>query len=243
MSYVLITGASEGIGKAMAYKFASEGHQLILVSRRIDKLNSIKEILEQVYGVDVVVCSADLSEKLAVDELYEKARKYNIILWINNAGVGDYNKVWDADEERIRKLIELNVQAVTTLSLKFVRDNKDKDVTLMNVSSGLGYSLYRNAVAYCASKFYVSAFTEGMAQNLAGEGLPMRVKLLAPGAVLTEFERTATGDSDMDEHEWESTYTPKEMAEAAYRLYCSDKIVSKNEGGYMELQDPLFSYD
>ncbi|MEZ9849587.1 SDR family NAD(P)-dependent oxidoreductase [Vibrio breoganii] len=243
MGYVLVTGASEGIGKAIAYKFARQHHPLILVSRQVDKLNVIKEDIEDRYGIEVIICPADLAVPQAVDEMYDRAMKHEIEVFVNNAGFGDYNRAWDADIDQISKMIDVNVKALTRLSLRFIQDHKKKPVTLINVSSAMGYAIYSDAVAYSATKFYVSAFTEGIAQNLKEGAFPLRVKLLAPGPVTTEFEKNAITKSSMSESEWEGPHTAEEMANFAYRLYASDQIVSLREGETMRIQDPLFGYE
>ncbi len=244
MKYTLITGASAGIGKSTAFKFAKEGHNLILAARREELLNSIKNELISRYGIEAIVKSVDLSENSEVTNFYEEVKQYEIDVFINNAAFGDFNKVWDIDVEKAGKMIDLNVRALTTLSLLYVQDYKDKDATLINISSRAGYSIYQNVVTYCATKFYVSAFTEGIAQNLRDGGYRMRAKLLAPGQVHSEFVKSAVKDTDVEEFEWNDAHTSDEMAEYAYELYKSDQVVSKREqnGIKMMLQGPVFKY-
>lgn len=245
MKYTLITGASAGIGKAMAFTFAANGHNLILVARREKELNQIKNEINSEYGVDVIVKHSDLSEKKSTLDLYEAVKQNYIEVWINNAGYGDYNKAWAADVAKISTMIDLNVRALTTLSLMYMNDYKDEKTQLINVSSGFGYFIFSDAVTYSATKFFVSAFTEGIAQNLKDEGCKMQVKLLAPAAVNTEFEVNAVVSSDFDEHDWKNAHTAEEMAQFTYELYKGDKIVGavNHETHGFELKEPIYPYN
>jgi short-subunit dehydrogenase len=91
MKYTLITGASSGIGKGLAEKFASKRHNLIIAARRTNLLNEIKKELENRYKIDVVVFTVDLSKEQEVEKFYNDVKKYDIELFINNAGFGDLN--------------------------------------------------------------------------------------------------------------------------------------------------------
>ncbi len=112
--------------------------------------------------------------------------------WVNNAGLGNYDSVAQQDLEKINTMLRLNVEALTILSSLFVRDYKDALGTqLINLSSCGGYTIVPTAVTYCATKFYVSTFTEGLAWELIETGAKMRAKVLAPAATQTEFGKKA----------------------------------------------------
>jgi short-subunit dehydrogenase len=91
MKYTLITGASSGIGKALAEKFAKEGHNLIIAARRTNLLNEIKNQLESKYKIDVIVFTTDLSNSDQIKKFYQDVKKYQLEIFINNAGFGDQN--------------------------------------------------------------------------------------------------------------------------------------------------------
>ena len=98
---------------------------------------------------------------------------------MNNAGFGNYDSVAQQDLEKINTMLRLNVEALTILSSLFVRDYKDALGTqLINLSSCGGYTIVPTAVTYCATKFYVSTFTEGVAWELIESGAKMRAKVL-----------------------------------------------------------------
>ncbi len=228
MKYTLITGASSGIGKAMAYKFANEKHNLILVARRIDILRDLQKDIQDNYKVKVVIAQADLSNKKMVEELYEKVKNYDIELWINNAGFGNFNEnIKTYDVEQFENMIDLNVRALTTLTVKFIQDNFDTNYQVMNLSSQVGYKVLGIASTYSATKFYVSAFTEGIDEQLKIQGSNMRAKILAPGATKSEFQDIALKGSKINKDDIENSLgkvrkSAEELADNAYELYKSD---------------------
>ncbi|WP_193161629.1 SDR family NAD(P)-dependent oxidoreductase [Microbulbifer hainanensis] len=244
MKYFLITGASAGIGRAMAEVFARNGHNLIIVARSEDELKSLKGELEAEYGITVEVIPCDLAEPGAGHKLYEQCRQYELEGMINNAGFGDFSLAWDMDKQKADAMLNLNVHALTELSLDFLHDYKDTDATLINVASIGGYKMFPTAVTYCATKFYVAAFTEGVAHDLQDENKPMRAKVLAPAATRTDFFEKAytnAGLESEDEEKRDEYFPPEKLAEYAYELYQSDKVVGYvGDKFQFELRDPMF---
>lgn len=187
MQYTAITGASAGIGKSLAYKFAAKGHNLIITARREAELAAIKADIKQQFDVDVVVYVSDLSQTGQAAELYKQLSEYDVNVLINNAGFGDFSMPWEMSIDKADNMIDLNIKALTDLSLRYMHDRVDDEVTLINVSSVGGYNQFTPAVTYCATKFYVSSFTEGLATAAKSAGKPFRAKVLAPGATESEF--------------------------------------------------------
>ncbi len=245
--YTVITGASSGIGYETAKAFAGRGKNLVIVARRKDNLEMLKkEIVEERPDVDVVIRSTDLSVSENVYQLYEGLRDCEIETWVNNAGFGNYDSVADQDLGKIGAMLHLNIEALTILSSLFVRDYKEVDGTqLINVSSCGGYTIVPTAVAYCAAKFYVSTFTEGLAWELKETGAKMKAKVLAPAATKTEFGMVANNVSEYDYDKSFGTYhTGKQMAGFLLELYDSEKVVGlvDRESFSFRLADPLFPY-
>lgn len=243
--YVVITGASSGIGYQAAKVFARRGKNLVIAARRRDRLEQLKGELRQRYpGLDVVIREMDLSVPENVPEFYEGLAGYPLETWINNAGFGCYSNIADQDLEKIRRMLRLHVEAVTVLSTLFVRDYRDTPGTqLINVSSCGGYTIVPGAVTYCASKFYIGAFTEGLARELAAMGSPLRAKVLAPAATKTEFGKIANGVEEYDyDQRFGAYHTSRQVAEFLLRLYDSDKTVGlvDRETLRFRLCDPLF---
>lgn len=241
--YTLITGASAGIGRAIAGKFAARGHNLILVARRIDLLEAIKAELERNHEIEVLVFEADLAANNAGAALYERLSEFDVRTMINNAGFGDFDFAWDMDLEKADRMLALNVEALTQLSLRFTRDNRERKATLINVASTGGYSVYRTAVTYCATKFFVSSLTEGIAHELAMENKPMRAKVLAPAGTATDFFDKANdqvaGSADTSRY-----IAPEGLADYAYQLFESESVVGIVDPATqtLSLRDPIFNF-
>ncbi|OWA35257.1 oxidoreductase [Saccharibacillus sp. O16] len=247
MKYTVITGASSGIGYETALAFAARGKNLILAARRTEELEQLKQQIASIdSSLDVVIRSVDLSIAQNVYEFYESLWEYDLETWINNAGFGNFASVGDQHLPRIEQMIHLNIEALTILSSLYVRDYAEKEGTqILNISSGGGYTIVANAVTYCATKFYVSAFTEGLAQELKGKGLPMQAKVLAPAATETEFAQHALNVKEFSyDKSVPKFHTAKEMAGFLLDLYDSEKVVGIVDGLTYEfkLQDPIFPY-
>jgi len=165
--YIAITGASSGIGAAAAKAFARRGENLILVARRGELLENLKSEIAKFADVEVVIELCDLSKQENVLALWRNLEKFELKALINNAGFGDYNKVGEQNLEKVTQMINLNIISLVTLSTLFTKKYKDKDTQLINISSIGGYKIVPNAVTYCASKFFVSAFSEGLYHELA----------------------------------------------------------------------------
>jgi len=245
MKYALITGASAGIGKALSYKFAEKGHNIIITARRVNELGNTKKDIESRFKVNVIVKTGDLAEDGAASRLYDDLKRYDINILINNAGFGDFCMPWEINLEKANRMLNLNVKALTELSLKFVRDHVEEDATLINVSSVGGYYLFPIAVSYCATKFYVSSFTEGIAAAVKTEGKKLRAKVLAPGPTESEFLIAASRDAVVNGKDFftdkNAFITAERLADYTYRLYESDKVVGIVDGEKkLILKDPVF---
>ncbi|KQL44000.1 oxidoreductase [Brevibacillus choshinensis] len=247
MKYTVITGASSGIGYETALAFAARGKNLIIAARRTEELEKLKSKVANINpDLDVVIRTVDLSVTANVYEFYESLQDYQIETWINNAGSGSFASVGEQNLNKVTTMLHLNIEALTVLSSLYVRDYADVEGTqIINISSGGGYQIVGNSVAYCATKFYVSAFTEGFAQELKEKGASIQVKVLAPAATETEFIKSAL---DLDEFNYEGLvpkfHTAKEMAGFMLDLYDGDKVVGiVNVKTYdFELRDPIYPY-
>ncbi|KIL22766.1 hypothetical protein B4134_0429 [Bacillus safensis] len=247
MGYTVITGASSGIGYEAALAFAARGENLILAARRLDKLQELKmKIHDQYPDIKVVIQSVDLTNKEQVYSFYESLSDYELDTFINNAGFGHFGSIGEQDLSKIGDMLHLNIEALTILSTLFVRDYEQVEgAQLINISSRAGYTVVGNAVTYSATKFYVSAFTEGLALELKGKGAKLQTKVLAPSATESEFAKRSL---DVDEFEYEGNFkkyhTSKEMAACMLELYDSEKTVGIVDGKTFEfeLKDPIFSH-
>lgn len=245
--YTVITGASSGIGYDAAKAFAARGKNLIVVARRQHHLEALKkEILMKYPTLDIVVKVTDLSVLENVYQLYADLEGYSLETWVNNAGFGNYDSVAHQDLKKIETMLHLNVEALTILSSQFVRDYQDVEGTqLINISSCGGYTIVPTAITYCATKFYVSTFTEGLAWELKAAGAKMQAKILAPAATKTEFGQIANNRDNYDYDQLFGTYhTSQQVAAFLLELYDSDKTVGivNRETFAFQLCDPIFAY-
>ncbi|APT46256.1 SDR family NAD(P)-dependent oxidoreductase [Bacillus safensis] len=247
MGYTVITGASSGIGYEAALAFAARGENLILAARRLDKLQELKKKIHNQYpDIKVVIQSVDLTNIEQVYSFYDSLSDYELDTFINNAGFGHFGSIEEQDLSKIGDMLHLNIEALTILSTLFVRDYEQVEgAQLINISSRAGYTVVGNAVTYSATKFYVSAFTEGLALELKGKGAKLQAKVLAPSATESEFAKRSL---DVDEFEYEGNFkkyhTSKEIAACMLELYDSEKTVGIVDGKtfVFELKDPIFSH-
>lgn len=193
MNYALITGASSGIGLELARIMASEGHNLILVARREEVLNTLKAQWEQEFRVKVEVRAVDLSLPGQAQVLYDDCRDQGLVVdtLVNNAGFGDYGKFDASKLDVYRNMLQLNVMALTELTALFVRDMKQRlSGRILNVGSIAAFQPGPNLAVYAATKAYVMQFTEALNYELRGTGVT--VTLLSPGVTETGFVTRAS---------------------------------------------------
>jgi len=230
MTNVMITGASSGLGASMAMLFAARGDHLYLVARRKPLLEELQAELLAAGAPSVEYRVVDLADEVQVQQLADDLPKLGIDVLINNAAFGHWDYSWDTTTEIMRAMIAVNVSAVAVLSLAFSQIKHVHPSRLMNIASGAGYALFDSSIPYSASKFFVTALTEGIAQELSAQKLPMRAQLLAPGPIATEFMINAMEGSKMDAMSAEDMdkvqfHTPDQVAEFAMQLYDSDAVV------------------
>ena len=186
MKYALVTGASSGIGKEMAYLLAEEKYDLILVARREKLLNEVRDDIVHKYGVDVHVLSIDVS--LGYKDIYDYciSRKIVVDILINNAGFGYYGRCLEADEKVYEKMIDLNNKALVALCQLFGKDMaKRHKGHILNVASVAGFMPGPYMSVYYASKAFVLNYTLGLRQELKKEGVG--VSALCPAPTASEF--------------------------------------------------------
>lgn len=184
----LVTGASSGIGAELARQLAARGSALVLVARRADLLEALAAEIRRAHGTRVDVVVADLVEPGAADRLAaEVARRgLRVTSLVNNAGFGLQGAFHEADAQRLRDMVQLDVAALTDVTRVFVEDLRAAGTgVLVNVASIAAYLPTPGSAVYGASKAYVLQLTEALAVESAGTGL--RVLALSPGITRTEF--------------------------------------------------------
>lgn len=184
----LITGASSGIGKQMAKYLSSLNYELILVARDEVKL---KEIQKEINTKSEIIVM-DLSIKQNCIDLYDMVKDKNIDFLINNAGFGLFGEFSEIDLEKELQLINTNITAVHILTKLFLRDMiKNNSGNILNVSSVAGFAPGPLMASYYASKAYVTRLTRAIAKELSKKKLNVKISILCPGPVDTNFNKTA----------------------------------------------------
>ena len=190
--WALVTGASAGIGLALAEQLAATGSHLVLTARRMDRLQQLATDLAGRYGVRVEIMQADLGRPEAPEEIFAftTARNLEIDLLINNAGFGAFGLNHEIKEERLGEMIQVNCSAVVHLTHLFVPamiERRRGDVLI--VSSVAAFQALPFNSTYAATKAFDLIFSEGIAEELRPLGI--RVCALCPGSTTTEFQQVA----------------------------------------------------
>ncbi len=212
----LITGASSGIGKNMAYVLANKGIDLILVARNKDELLKIKANVK----VNVEVIELDLLKEKNVFKLYEMCKDRNIDILINNAGFGLFGLFTETDLARELEMIDLNIKAYHILTKLFLKDFVEKDNGyILNVASSAGFMAGPRLSTYYATKNYVLKLTMAINEELRQSGSNVVVSALCPGPVNTNFNKVAHGEFSIKEA------SPKYVAEYAINKLFKKKMI------------------
>ena len=191
-SYAVITGASSGIGREFAMRMAAEGYNLVLVARRVNILNELKDELEKI-GINVRIVKADLSDIEGCNKLLQSINKLPVHVFINNAGFGDCGYFMEQNVDKEMSMIDVNIKAMHYLT-KHILKYMDKYNTgyILNVASSAGlFPAGPYMSTYYATKAYVTSFTRGIALELKDKGSKIYVGCLCPGPVDTEFNDVA----------------------------------------------------
>jgi short-subunit dehydrogenase len=197
----LITGASAGIGAALARVFAAHGHELVLVARRQERLAALAAEITAAGGAPPTVLSVDLERRDAVGRIAEElaARGLDVANVVNNAGFGLIGPAAGLSRDEQLGMVDVNVRALTELSLAFVDGLTRHRGGILNVASVVAFMPGPGMAVYYASKAFVLSFSEALHQEMAGRGI--RVTALCPGPVPTEFQARAglrSGDRMQD---------------------------------------------
>ena len=221
---VFVTGATSGIGKACAEKFAADGDKIIINGRREDRLQELKNDLEEKYKTEILIAEFDVQKKdevfNSINNLPEKWRSVDIL--INNAGLAIGRDLFDeADLNDWETMLQTNVNGLIYVSkaiLPFM--TKKNSGHIINIGSVAGNEMYERGNIYCASKTAVDAISRSMRIDL----LPHHIKVtnIKPGAVETEFSKVRfKGDEEKAAKTYEG-FVPLSAADIADTIfYCA----------------------
>jgi short-subunit dehydrogenase len=188
----LVTGASSGIGAAIAAELASRGYSLALVARREERLRSLAAELASDHGIDADVVACDLADPAErnrlMDELRVRGRAVELL--VNNAGFGHQADFAPSPRERMVEMVRLNVEAVVDLTSRFLGPMVEKGRGgVINIASTAAFQPLPGSAVYAASKAFVLSFSEAIRTELRGSGVT--VTAVCPGPVKTEFTEVA----------------------------------------------------
>jgi uncharacterized protein len=212
----LVTGASSGIGAAIAKELASRGHSLTLVARREERLRTLATELISAHGVAADVIAADLRDPAerdrVADELRGRGRVVEVL--VNNAGFGHQADFATSPRERLVEMVDINVGVVVDLTSRFLTGMVDRGRgSVINIASTAAFQPLPGSAVYAASKAFVLSFSEAIRTELRGTGVT--VTAVCPGPVKTEFMEVAGFGGVEDRTPGAVWMTPDELAHHA----------------------------
>ena len=214
----VVTGATAGIGREFAEQLARRGHDLLLVARDRVRLAEAAGSLASKYGVETGFFAADLTRDEDVTHVAERiATSPRLAILVNNAGFGTRGMLADADPAKQESMVRLHTLApmrLTQAALPVLLRNAAGAV--VNVSSVASFVYSAGNANYCATKAYLTTFTEGLAAELAGTGV--QAQALCPGFTRTEFHRRMAEPDRLPRFAWLSA-----EAVVAHSLRCLDR--------------------
>jgi short-subunit dehydrogenase len=209
----LITGASAGIGREFARQLASRARTLVLVARREQRLNELRDELHNRNAqLTVHTRVVDLCDKSQIDEMlaWLEQHKIEIDFLINNAGIGDVGPFATSPVDRNDEMLQVNIVALTTVTRALLPPMiSRKRGAILNVSSSAGFLPIPEFNVYAATKAYVNSFTESLRAELRGTGVS--VTALCPGPVHTEFQAMAQRSGGKGDDAPSLVYVPVEI--------------------------------
>jgi short-subunit dehydrogenase len=222
----LITGASSGIGEALAEQFAGGGFDLVLVARSEDKLRELARTLKAAHGIKAWVEPADLTKRSAARQLAADVaeRGLDISVLVNNAGVLEQGRFVDIAPATHQRLIDLNISGITSMLSQFLPGMVDRGAgRVLNVASVAAFQPVPSLATYAATKAYVLSLTESLSEELKGTGVTATA--LCPGVTDTNMV------SDLQDKS-EGLYIPEfaisdveDVAKRGYRACMKGEVI------------------
>ena len=229
MKTTLITGASGGIGEAIARRLAEKKENLTLVARNETKLRHLSQELSKQYSVSVGFIAADLFDREAPEAIYQecKLRGLEVISLINNAGIGSGGAFAETNLKSLDDMLQLNNGALVSLTHLFMQDMlKRKAGTIVNIGSLISFAPVPYMALYGASKAFIRFFTQALFEECKPHGI--HIMFFAPGLTSSNFMEAAalqneTGDALIA---GAPTQTPDQVAEEFIKAYYNEKKVA-----------------
>lgn len=223
----LITGASSGIGAELARLHAATGGDLVLVARRVDRLQELKQELEAAHGISVTAIGEDLAAAGAAAKLFAATESAGIQVdvLINNAGFGGHGKFHERPLAREQDMMQLNMVTLTELTHMYLQGMVSRHHgKILNVASTASFMPGPLQAVYYATKAYVLSLSQAIAEELSDTGVT--VTALCPGAVATGFVAEANLENVAI---FDKAATPASVARCGYDAMQKGKLVVINE--------------
>jgi len=220
---VLVTGASSGIGAAIAQRLATEGDRIVICARRQERLDQLATDLQN-QNAEVLAQQVDLRQEEEILKLFDRIRNTwgGVDVLINNAGLGHREPLMTGRTEAWREMLEVNVLALCICTREAVHDMRQRGNTghIIHISSMSAHRVPASGGVYSASKFAVRALTEGLRQELRAADSQIKVSSVSPGFVETEFAQKFNQSMEKAREVYGQfpVLQPKDIAEAVWYL-------------------------
>lgn len=226
---VLLTGASSGIGRALAHEFAADDYDIIGVARNREQLDELSSEIKEKYGVEVITISKDLANDGAAREVYEEVKKTGrtINILVNDAGIGQRGKFVDIPFEKYSELIHLNVLSLTHLTTLYLKEMVARDEgKILQLGSVAGFLPGPLLAVYHATKAYVVSLSESIATELDDMNSKVTITCLCPGFTDTNFfSRGDMEDTNVVHHKDKIMKSPEEVAKGGYKALMDEERI------------------
>jgi len=220
----LVTGASSGIGEAIARRLGEIGMRVAVAARRAERLERLAQAIREA-GAQAMAVSADLRVEAGIAALFAKVREAwgGVDVLINNAGLGRESTLADGDPKDWKEMLDVNVFAASLCIREALADMEGKvDAQIVNISSLAGHRvpLGRNSTYYAATKHALKALTDGLRFELVQRKSPIKLGMISPGLVETGFHETFYRDADKAREGYShfQVLQPADIAEAVCYL-------------------------
>lgn len=188
----LITGASGGLGLSFVNLFAKDGYNIVLVARNGERLEQIKQEIEEKYNISAIVIAVDLCSEDGAQKVFDATEQagLNIDVLVNNAGFGDFGEFHKSDVNKQIRMVDLNCIALMHLCHLYIPNMiKNGKGNILNVDSIAAFQPGPLMSVYYATKAFVLSFSQALTRELKGTGV--KVTALCPGPIRTNFDATA----------------------------------------------------
>jgi NADP-dependent 3-hydroxy acid dehydrogenase YdfG len=230
----LVTGASSGIGAAIARRLAADSARIAICARRGDRLQELADSL-RADGADVLIQSADLRQEADILAVFGAIRQKwgGVDILINNAGLGKKSPLMTGDTEAWREMLEVNVLALCICTREAIQDMQSRGDRghIVHISSLSGHRVPSISGLYSGTKFAVRSLTEGLRQELRSAGSKIRVSSISPGYVQTEFAEKYHQSTEKAAETYDRfpVLQPTDIAEAVYYILSQPEYVQVHD--------------